>query len=66
MLVKDIECPVLILAGDMENQIPLNETQKIYDNCGSTQKKLHIFHTGSMKTFIVDSNLNMKQCYPSF
>ena len=49
--MKDIECPILILAGDMENQIPLNETQKIYDNCGSSQKELHIFHTGKHEDF---------------
>lgn len=50
-LMKNIECPILILAGDMEKQIPLNETQKIYDNCGSSQKKLHIFHTGKHEDF---------------
>lgn len=51
ILMKNIKCPVLILAGDAENQIPLNETLKIYKNCLSEKKKLHIFKKGKHEDF---------------
>ena len=50
-LVKNIKNPTLILAGDMEAQIPLIETQKIYEKCGSKIKRIHIFHTGKHEDF---------------
>lgn len=50
-LVENIHCPVLILAGDMENQIFIDETRTIYNNCETSKKRLHIFHEGKHEDF---------------
>lgn len=44
--------PTLHIAGDAEQQIPLAETQKIFDNCGSLDKKLHIFEGAGHQDFL--------------
>ena len=45
-LISKIKCPILIMAGDQENQIPTSETIKLYDYCGSLNKSLHLFKGG--------------------
>ena len=39
------------MAGDSENQIPLRETMKIYENSGAKMKKLHLFKGGKHEDF---------------
>ncbi|MFN8284521.1 MAG: prolyl oligopeptidase family serine peptidase [Chitinophagales bacterium] len=41
--IKKLDVPLLYFAGDKEQQIPINETYKIYNNCPSLSKEIHIF-----------------------
>lgn len=50
-LIKKVKCPILILAGDAENQIPIDETMKLYDSCGSNSKNIHIFKGAKHENF---------------
>jgi len=50
--IKNVRCPTLILAGDSEAQIKVSETQKLYENCGSSKKYLHLFKGGHHEDFI--------------
>jgi len=45
-LIKKVTCPTLIIAGDKEDQIPIHETIKLYNNCGTSNKNLHFFKGG--------------------
>ena len=51
--IKLVQCPVLYLAGDSEYQVPIEETYKIFSNCGSKDKKLHVFHGGKHEDLLV-------------
>ena len=37
------QMPTLVLAGDSEKEIPMRETQSIYDRCAAPLKRLHFF-----------------------
>jgi dipeptidyl aminopeptidase/acylaminoacyl peptidase len=42
-VVQKINCPFLMLHGDGDEQIPLNEAQKCFDAVGSKQKTMKVF-----------------------
>ncbi|HOH42243.1 MAG TPA: CocE/NonD family hydrolase [Candidatus Hydrogenedentes bacterium] len=44
--------PTLILAGDAEIEIPVHETQSLYDRCPAALKKLHFFHGAGHWNFL--------------
>lgn len=50
--IRMAQVPTLHMAGDCEQQIPLAETEKIFDNCGATDKQLHIFKGAKHQDFL--------------
>jgi len=48
-----VECraPALIMAGDAEIELKLEETQALFEACGSEDKRLHIFREGRHEDF---------------
>lgn len=49
--IKMAKCPILLMAGDAEDQIKIEETQLLFNNCASTNKTLHIFKGGKHQDF---------------
>jgi uncharacterized protein len=49
--IKLPQSPVLIMAGDSEFQLKLSETERLYRNCVSPRKSLHIFKGGKHEDF---------------
>jgi alpha-beta hydrolase superfamily lysophospholipase len=49
--IKKAKCPVLLMAGDSEDQIKIEETQLLFNNCASSNKLLHIFKGGKHQDF---------------
>lgn len=47
--LKQCRVPALILAGDNEAEIPLDNTQSLFDSCASSLKELHIFKQATHK-----------------
>lgn len=41
--MKYSTAPTLIMAGDSEKEIPVHETQSLFDNCTAPLKRLHFF-----------------------
>ena len=41
--VVHASAPTLVLAGDSEVEIPVHETQSIYERCAAPLKRLHFF-----------------------
>lgn len=41
--MSKITCPVLFLCGSNEWQIPVNESEKLFDKCTSKEKYFHVF-----------------------
>jgi len=50
--IQRISCPVLIMAGDSEDQLKLIETEALFHTCGSQHKNLHIFKGGKHEDFL--------------
>jgi fermentation-respiration switch protein FrsA (DUF1100 family) len=50
--IKNLDSPVLYLAGDSEKQIKPEETQKIFDNIPAADKTLHIFKGAQHEDFM--------------
>jgi esterase/lipase len=50
--IKLAKSPVLIMAGDAEDQIKISETQKLFDNCTSGKKMLCFFRNGKHEDFM--------------
>ena len=46
------KCPILFLAGDSEQQVRVEETQKLFANSRSPYKKLHFFKGGKHIDFM--------------
>lgn len=49
--VKDVACPILMLAGDSETQLPLAETMGIFQ-AARERKRLHVFAGGHHEDFL--------------
>jgi esterase/lipase len=49
--IKKATCPVLMMAGDSEDQLKISETHTLYYNCPSTNKTLHVFKGGKHQDF---------------
>lgn len=50
--IRKINCPVLFLCGDNEWQIPLYESEKLYNNCSALQKYFHVFKEAQHQDFM--------------
>lgn len=50
--IQRMSCPVIIMAGDSEDQLKLEETIALFKKCGSEQKYLHIFNGGKHEDFL--------------
>lgn len=50
--MKHATMPTLILAGDAEVELPVHETQSLYDHCPASLKKLHFFHGAGHWNFL--------------
>jgi alpha-beta hydrolase superfamily lysophospholipase len=44
--------PALIMAGDSEAELPLYETEALFEKCGAPLKRLHVFKGGRHQNFL--------------
>lgn len=51
--VKEVQVPTLIIAGGKDPNIPIEETQRIFDSIGSKNKKLKIFEESHHESFLI-------------
>lgn len=49
--IKHASAPTLLMAGDSEGKLKLEETYKLFENCGAKEKNLHIFKGGKHEDF---------------
>lgn len=64
--IRHASSPVLIIAGDAEEQLRLSETEKIFINCPSPEKFLHIFKGGKHEDFSVRFKEELEQTLDGF
>jgi esterase/lipase len=50
--IQYMSCRVLMMAGDSEDQLKLDETNVLFQNCGSEHKQLYIFKGGKHEDFL--------------
>ena len=50
--LEQLECPVLFMAGDSERKVQKHETEAIFKNCASSQKRLHFFKGARHQDFL--------------
>jgi uncharacterized protein len=60
------DCPVLMMAGDSESQLKLEETRTVFNNCTSSSKYLHIFKDGKHEDFRVRFPEEYNKVFESF
>lgn len=65
-LVKNIKAPVLFLYGDSEWQLPIEESESLYNACDSTNKMKHVFKNGTHEDFSIRFNKAYEQIVDSF
>jgi fermentation-respiration switch protein FrsA (DUF1100 family) len=51
--LKQCKVPTLILAGDNEAEIPVDNTQSLYDACAASLKEVHFFKDATHKHRLV-------------
>ena len=59
--ISEVECPVLLLHGDIDEVIPLRSSTWAYDKIPHNQKKLFILHNGHHR-LLMDEEVNW-ECY---
>jgi alpha-beta hydrolase superfamily lysophospholipase len=64
--IKSCTAPTLVLGGDSEQYLFVSETQSIFDNCASTNKKMHIFKGARHEIFISRYEAEFKEVLGSF
>lgn len=65
-LVKNIKTPVLFLYGDSEWQLPLAESEALFEACGSGYKMKHVFTHGAHEDFSIRYKKEFEQSLDSF
>lgn len=64
--VKKITCPALVQWGDKDENVSKNETDNIYNNLGSAQKKLVIYPNCGHENLLLKSPLLWKKSVSNF
>ena len=59
------KCPTLVMSGDSEQILTTSETTALYDKCGSSHKRMHLFKNGhhepSISNFPEESRNTLRQ-----
>jgi fermentation-respiration switch protein FrsA (DUF1100 family) len=54
-VTKKLECPLLVMHGEDDQQVPVEDARRLHEEAGSENKTLKIIKKGDMATNTVSS-----------